>query len=254
MIGSCTPKYTFSILSVVAILSTFLTLTKASNASSMLLFGELLIRKTTRAVPVLCQVTQRSYSSLKHDQSFDKSPARKVLKMGDPALYEKAAAVQDPSNPVVEQTVQELLKTLEATGTFMGLSAPQIGIPLRIAYFRIPKESPNPRYHLTTEFDPEGVPPTILVNPVIEPLSDEMALGYETCLSVPGMVGIVKRHQSIRYTWDTPEGKKSRVAHGFHARLVQHECGHLDGILYPQLIEDLRHFGYQDVLFARNLI
>ncbi len=176
-----------------------------------------------------------------------------VLKMGSPFLYERAREIEDPSDPIIEETVDKILKTLEETGTFIGLAAPQIGIPLRLVLFRIPKEAPNPRYKLTPEYDPEGVPQTILINPKIEPIGNEKILGYETCLSLPGMMGIVERYKSIRYTWQTPEGEQTRVAHGFHARVVQHECDHLDGILYAMRIKDPKDLGYQEEMLAKGL-
>lgn len=178
---------------------------------------------------------------------------KKILHMGNPSLYKRAEEIQDPSNPIIQETVKKMMETLEETGTFIGLAAPQIGIFLRIVVFRIPKDPPNPRYKLTPEYDPDGVPLTTLVNPKIEYLSDEKVVGFETCLSLPGMMGIVERYKSIRYTWQTPEGKQTRIAHGFHARVVQHECDHLDGILYPMRIKDIKNFGFIEEIQARNI-
>ena len=123
-----------------------------------------------------------------------------------------------------------------------GLAAPQIGVPLRVVIFGL---AHNPRYP-----DAEPVPYTELVNPVLTPLTDEQEEGWEGCLSVPGLRGLVPRFTRLRYEGFDPAGKRiARDVDGFHARVVQHECDHLDGILYPMRIRDLRQFGFTDVLF-----
>ena len=123
-----------------------------------------------------------------------------------------------------------------------GLAAPQIGVGLRVVIFGVKR---NPRYPGVEE-----VPDTVLINPLIEPISSEMEEGWEGCLSVPGMRGLVPRYTKLRYSGRDERGRPfERVAEGFHARVVQHECDHLDGILYPMRIHDLRKFGYIDALF-----
>jgi peptide deformylase len=123
-----------------------------------------------------------------------------------------------------------------------GLAAPQIAVPLRVVVFGL---NSNPRYP-----DAEAVPYTVLINPVITPLSDEKEEGWEGCLSVPGMRGLVPRWLALRYRGYDAQGQPiDRTVSGFHARVVQHECDHLDGILYPLRIGDLRNFGFHDVLF-----
>ena len=166
--------------------------------------------------------------------------ARVVLKMGDPRLLETAKPVSAFATPELDDLVDDLMDTMLAEDG-AGLAAPQIGIGLRVVVFGF--ES-NARYP-----DAEPVPQTVLINPVIEPLSDEREAGWEGCLSVPGLRGVVSRHAHIRYRGFDERGRAiDREAHGFHARVVQHECDHLDGILYPQRMTDMRLFGFTDVL------
>lgn len=166
--------------------------------------------------------------------------ARVVLKMGDPRLLETAKPVTAFATPELDDLVDDLMDTMLAEDG-AGLAAPQIGIGLRVVVFGF--ES-NARYP-----DAEPVPQTVLINPVIEPLSDEREAGWEGCLSVPGLRGVVSRHAHIRYRGLDEHGRAiDREAHGFHARVVQHECDHLDGILYPQRMTDMRLFGFTDVL------
>ena len=123
-----------------------------------------------------------------------------------------------------------------------GLAAPQIGVPLRVVIFGMEH---NPRYP-----DAEPVPYTELVNPVLEPLTGEMEEGWEGCLSVPGLRGVVPRYTRLRYEGFLPDGSRiAREVDGFHARVVQHECDHLDGILYPMRMKDFSKFGFTEVLF-----
>ena len=124
----------------------------------------------------------------------------------------------------------------------VGLAAPQIGVNLRVVIFEV---SSNPRYP-----DAETVPQTVLINPVLTPLSDAMEEGWEGCLSVPGMRGLVPRYTHLRYQGHDEYGALiDRTVSGFHARVVQHECDHLDGILYPMRIRDMKNFGFSEVLF-----
>ncbi len=160
--------------------------------------------------------------------------------MGHPVLRAKAAQVPDPTAPEIRRLASDMLETMEdAVGA--GLAAPQVHVPLRLVMFHVPTDR--------TTAD-EGPPPqglTVLVNPVIETLTDEKELGWEGCLSVPGMIGAVPRFTRIRYRGAGLDGVMiEREASGFHARVVQHECDHLDGILYPQRMEDLSLFGFAD--------
>ena len=166
---------------------------------------------------------------------------REVLRMGDPRLLERAREVARFDAPELNALLADMRDTMkEYNGA--GLAAPQIGVPLRVVIFGVEL---NPRYP-----DAEPVPYTEIINPVIVPLSNEMEEGWEGCLSVPGLRGVVARHARIRYSGLDPRGKKiDREATGFHARVVQHECDHLDGVLYPMRVRDFSRFGYTDVLF-----
>ena len=171
---------------------------------------------------------------------------RDVLKMGDPRLLEPARPVEDFGSPELTQLIVDMHDTMRALNG-AGLAAPQIGVGLQVVMFEV---AANPRYP-----DAENVPFTVLVNPVLTPLSDEMEAGWEGCLSVPGMRGLVPRHTSLRYQgFDAGGQPLDRSVGGFHARVVQHEVDHLRGILYPMRIRDLRYFGFTETLFpGQNL-
>jgi peptide deformylase len=157
----------------------------------------------------------------------------KIARMGHPVLRRVAAPVADPTAPAVRRLVADMIETLEDIGG-AGLAAPQVHVSERVVIFRVPPE------RITGE--PDDLPQDLLalVNPVISPLGEAQAIGWEGCLSVPGLRGAVPRWTRIRYTGTTPEGRAiDRVVEGFHARVVQHECDHLDGILYPQRMNDL---------------
>jgi len=161
----------------------------------------------------------------------------KIARMGHPVLMGKAQLVTDPTAAGVHQLVADMIETmLDAPG--IGLAAPQVHVPARIVIFRVPGER--------DETD-DGVALTVLINPEIEPLSDEMADGIEGCLSLPEMAGTVSRHTHIRYRAVDLNGEAFEVeAEGYHARVVQHECDHLDGILYPMRMTDLGKLGYAE--------
>ena len=166
---------------------------------------------------------------------------REVLRMGDPRLWQAARAVERFGTPELEALLRDLRDTMAAKNG-AGLAAPQIGVPLQVVVFGV--ES-SPRYP-----DAEAVPYTELVNPVLTPLSDDMEEGWEGCLSVPGLRGVVPRYRRLRYEGFDPQGRPiRREVADFHARVVQHECDHLAGILYPMRMRDFSRFGYTDVLF-----
>lgn len=168
-------------------------------------------------------------------------PIRPVLRMGDPVLLQKAAPVARFDTPELHALIADLQDTMDYMNG-AGIAAPQIGVSLRVVIFGV---GGNPRYA-----DAEEVPYTVLINPVIEPVGEEMEEGWEGCLSVPGMRGVVPRYARIHYTgFDQYGNPIDRTVGGFHARVVQHECDHLDGILYPMRIEDFSRFGFTDVLF-----
>lgn len=161
---------------------------------------------------------------------------RRVLRMGNALLLEKSAPVQQFGTAELQFLVDDLYHTMKAEEG-AGIAAPQIGVLLRVVLFGFEHNSRYP--------DRDPVPETVLINPTIEPLSQEKQLGWEGCLSVPGLRGEVERYQHIRYTGFDPHGVKiEREVDGFHARLVQHECDHLDGVLYPQRMKDMTQFGF----------
>jgi len=161
--------------------------------------------------------------------------------MGDPVLYQVAEPVEAFATPELDALIADMFDTMAACDG-AGLAAPQIGVSLRVVIFGV--ES-NPRYpHV------EPVPTTVLINPVIEVIGAEREVDWEGCLSVPGLRGLVERPARIRYRGlDATGASFEREAHGFHARVVQHECDHLDGILYPLRVKDPRLIGYEEVLF-----
>ncbi len=166
----------------------------------------------------------------------------KIARMGQPVLRAKAAAIDDPAAPWVRQLVADMLETMEDAGG-TGIAAPQVHAPHRIVVFFVAGER-------TTDLPGDGEQDlTVLINPVVEPIGEEMALGWEGCLSVPGLRGVVPRYVRVRYRGIGLDGAAiEREAAGFHARVVQHECDHLDGILYPQRMTDHRLLVYLEEL------
>ncbi len=161
--------------------------------------------------------------------------------MGDPRLLELARPVEHFDSPELQALIADMQDTMKALNG-AGLAAPQIGVDLQVVIFGVAE---NPRYP-----DAEVVPDTVLINPTLKPIGDEMEEGWEGCLSVPGMRGVVPRYARLRYTGVDPFGGAiDRTVSGFHARVVQHECDHLIGVLYPMRIRDFSRFGFTDVLF-----
>lgn len=161
--------------------------------------------------------------------------------MGDARLLQRAEEVVRFGTPELRALIADMEDTMHALDG-AGLAAPQIGVGLRVVIFGFDS---NPRY-------PEAgsVPYTVLINPVLTPLSEEIEEGWEGCLSVPGLRGVVPRWRHLRYEGLDPEGRRiDRTVDGFHARVVQHETDHLDGILYPMRMKDMRRFGFTDILF-----
>lgn len=166
---------------------------------------------------------------------------RTVLRMGDPRLLQVAQQVVQFDTAELHALIADLEDTMRALNG-AGLAAPQIGVGLQVAIFGVER---NPRYP-----DAEPVPFTVLVNPELTPLGGEMVEGWEGCLSVPGMRGLVPRYQHLRYQGKDQFGRAiDRTVSDFHARVVQHECDHLAGVLYPMRIRDLRNFGFNAELF-----
>jgi peptide deformylase len=166
---------------------------------------------------------------------------REILKMGDARLLRVAQPVREFGTPELQELVADMFDTMAAANG-AGLAAPQIGVDLQLVIFGFDR---NERYP-----EAPAVPRTVLINPQITPLGDELVNGWEGCLSVPGLRGVVPRHARIRYTGFDPEGQPiEREAEGFHARVVQHECDHLIGRLYPTRMTDLTQLGFTSVLF-----
>ncbi len=172
---------------------------------------------------------------------------RPVLRMGDPILFKQAEPVTQFDTPELHALLQDMEDTMrEKNGA--GIAAPQIGVSLQVVIFGV---GANPRYP-----DAEEVPYTVLINPVLEPVGEEMENGWEGCLSVPGMRGVVPRYKELRYRgFDQYGAPIDRTVSGFHARVVQHETDHLLGVLYPMRISDLRYFGFNEELFpGQNIV
>jgi peptide deformylase len=172
----------------------------------------------------------------------------KIARMGHPVLCAPAQPISDPMAPDVRRLVEDMIDSMDDAGG-LGLAAPQVHVPRRVVIFHVPgARAGHPDAH---GGGPEGdatdgpVPFTVLINPVIDILDEDTELGWEGCLSVPGLTGLVPRYKRIRYAGVTLEGERlERLASGFHARVVQHECDHLDGILYPQRMTDLKGLGF----------
>ncbi|MCG6975959.1 MAG: peptide deformylase [Acidiferrobacterales bacterium] len=166
---------------------------------------------------------------------------RPVLRMGDPLLLQESQPVTEFNTPDLDNLIADMFDTMHAQSG-AGLAAPQIGVMRRVVIFGV---EANPRYP-----EAESVPTTVLINPIIEPIGEDADLGWEGCLSVPGMRGLVPRYTHIKYRGMSEKGEAiERTASDFHARVVQHECDHLDGVLYPMRIQDMRYFGFEEVLF-----
>ena len=170
---------------------------------------------------------------------------REVLRMGDDRLLRKAREVDRFDTRDLHGLIADMFETMRSLDG-AGLAAPQIGVELRVVIFGF---GSSPRYP-----DAPPIPETVLINPVLTPLSETMEDGWEGCLSVPGLRGVVPRYSLLRYTGVDVRGQPiDRSVDGFHARVVQHECDHLDGILYPMRIKDFSRFGFHDVLFPGHV-
>ena len=163
-----------------------------------------------------------------------------IIRAGHPVLSAPSKPVLDPTDPAMAQLAEDMAETLKAAGG-VGLAAPQIAVPLRVVLFFVPD-------HRASDLPDDGpLPPTLLINPEIEPLEPELVEGWEGCLSLPGLCGLVPRYRRIAYRGLDLAGKRiERVAAGFHARVVQHECDHLDGVLYPARMRSLASLGYAE--------
>ncbi|MCZ6765157.1 MAG: peptide deformylase [Alphaproteobacteria bacterium] len=168
----------------------------------------------------------------------------KIARMGHPVLGTRADEVGNPAAPEIARLIGDMIETMGDAGG-VGLAAPQVHVPLRVVILGVPAA------RLAAENDeedaPRPIPLTAMINPVIETIGDEHAEDWEACLSVPGMIGLVPRHTHIRFTYQSLDDETVDFeARDFHARVIQHECDHLDGILYPQRIHDLTKFGFAE--------
>ncbi len=186
----------------------------------------------------------------------------KIARMGHPVLSRAAGQVDDPTAPDILRLIADMVDTLADAGG-AGLAAPQVHVPKRVVIFHVPESRARAAAESEAaevlengvgdvegdapDIEFEAVPMTVLINPEIEALDDETVSGVEGCLSLPGMIGMVPRYKRIRYKAVTPDGSViEHEASGFHARVVQHECDHLDGILYPMRMDDLSTFGFSE--------
>lgn len=178
------------------------------------------------------------------DPIFPSMAILKIARMGHPVLARKAEPVVNPAAPEIRRLVADMVETMiDANGA--GLAAPQVHVPLRVVVFQAPDERADPNVEAAERFD-HTAPLTILINPEIEIVDQNVEAGWEGCLSVPGLRGLVERPAHIRYRGFDTEGRLvARTAKGFHARVVQHECDHLDGILYPQRMRDMTKFIFE---------
>jgi len=165
----------------------------------------------------------------------------KIARMGHPVLLQRAAPGPDPTAPEVRRLVADMIETMEDAGG-AGLAAPQVHVPLRLFVFRVPAARTQPG-------EDGPVPTTVVINPELELLGDEMVMRWEGCLSIPGLRAAVPRYARVRYRGVDADGQAvGAEAGGFHAGVVQHEHDHLDGILYPMRMSDFRHFGFNEEL------
>jgi peptide deformylase len=175
-------------------------------------------------------------------------PILKIARMGHPILSQRSVEVPDPTAPEVARLVAAMIETMEdADGT--GLAAPQVHMPWRIVVYKVMADRAEAEADPDEDDAGEEVPTTAMINPVVEPVGEETNVAFEACLSVPDMAGPVRRFSRVRLTYQTLEGGTvEREAEGFHARVIQHECDHLDGVLYPMRVEDMAQFGFVDEL------
>lgn len=173
--------------------------------------------------------------------------------MGNPILLKKAEEVKNIFSPEIQDYISSMLLTIKSFGDRVGLAAPQVGILKRIIVYRVPSSSVNPRYKNMYHSVEQDIPWSVLINPTIEEIKNEQAGGWEACVSVPGLMGYVERSSEITYSGLNEKGEMvRRNASGFHARLIQHEIDHLDGVLFPMKIKDITQLGFEEEILKYN--
>lgn len=176
-----------------------------------------------------------------------------ALIMGNPLLLNVSQKVEDPLSEEIQTNIEDMFATIHSFGERVGLAAPQVGILKRIIVYRVPAKPLNARYGLISNKGQEDIPWSVLINPTITPIGEEKSPGWEGCISVPGILGEVNRYNQISYSGMNEKGEEiERTASGFHARLIQHECDHLDGILFPMRVHDLSRFGFEAEILAQS--
>lgn len=210
-------------------------------SSTVVCFGQRRGTTVGQKFSVPQSVPSDSVMDALHDIRGAAMAVREILRMGEPLLFEMAQPVTVFATPTLEALVNDLFDTMKLAGG-VGIAAPQIGVSLQVVIFGFERSARYP--------EAEPVPTTVLINPVITPICDEETLGWEGCLSVPGFRGEVPRYNCIRYSGFDQHGNPiDRTVEGFHARVVQHECDHLVGRLFPSRVRDFSRFGFTDVLF-----
>lgn len=175
------------------------------------------------------------------------------LIMGNHLLLQRSEEVRDVFDPEIQENIEDMLYTIQSLGDRMGIAAPQVGIMKRILVYRIPAKPVHARYESIVDANQEEIPWTAIINPQIRPLSNELVAGMEVCISVPNIMGEVERYNSIIYSYLDQKGNyHEKEAHGFHARLIQHEVDHLDGILFPMQVKDMKKFGIEQEMIKAS--
>lgn len=186
-------------------------------------------------------------------QSFMKENSLTIALLGNPILSQSSLPVSDPFSESVQDLIKKMKLILDRSGG-IGLAAPQVHHLVRIFMYFIPKATSNPKYALTPEYDPDGVPLRVLINPTIVPLSTDTLTAWEGCLSVPGLLGEVQRPKSVKVSALNEKGQQvSFTAQGFHARALQHENDHLEGVVFPSRLTHPSRFGYTAEIQAQRL-
>ena len=177
------------------------------------------------------------------------------LIMGNPLLYQRSEEIRDVFDPQIKEDIENIFATIKSLGERVGLAAPQVGIMKRIVVFRVPAKPVHSRYKSISDLDQPEIPWTAMINPSYRLINSEMVPGKEVCVSVPGIMGEVDRYKSIIYSYLDEKGNyHEHEAHNFHARLIQHELDHLDGILFPMRVKDMKTLGFEREILMKEAV